>query len=133
MDGEDTPTVQTPTDYSREYYGIVLYISTLVLLPAYAVYALVPDSILTLAVKWYPPKHMAVAVPLFVVFLVPFVVVVFAAKCLEMRTDPTSYRVVCDEATSWYPVDARVGQTDMIMRVQDVDPCVVNQCWVFED
>ncbi|KAJ3101772.1 hypothetical protein HDU97_001056 [Phlyctochytrium planicorne] len=74
----------------RQYYGFVLYLSTFVAAAIYITWALVPDDMLeAIGITYYPQKYWAVAIPVWVVGLIPFTLLMFTSVNL-LNTPPLS-------------------------------------------
>lgn len=121
----------------REYYGFVLYLASIVLLAMYLIWALVPDPLLAaVGITYYPPKYLALALPIWVAGLVPFTILVFTGLNLVRTPGLGSASALSDSHASVMKMTKenidRILDLELIPELEDVPIEIVNQCLTFE-
>ena len=100
-----------------EYYGFVLYTSTWFILGIYI------SSI------FYSPHHLAIAIPIWIISLIPFSILMYNGTNLINTNDFDSLHMFIDEHQKQLIYSKRLCDPDMVPVLQDVPIDVVNQCW----
>ncbi|KAI9205091.1 PIG-P [Polychytrium aggregatum] len=125
----------------REYYGFVLYLTSFIVLALYLLWMFIPDPIWeSMGIYYYPNKYWGLAVPLWILMLIPFTLAAYTGINL-VRTDPLdSFNTVSDEHQNLFELssepdrrkvldflDPSAAQSLGVPRLQDIPVSLVNK------
>jgi phosphatidylinositol glycan class P protein len=120
---------------SREYYGFVLYITTIVFLYIYFIWVIFGETLDVLGFQ-FPNRKWALVVPIWIVGLIPFTIMVFYGKTLIQTRDLDSIDLLTDNSAKIFMGDEKsiekILNDSKIPALQDVPLSIVNQCWRHE-
>ncbi|KAI9350483.1 PIG-P, partial [Zopfochytrium polystomum] len=81
----------------KEIYGLVLHLSSAVVFVVYLGWALIPDDVLeAVGVTYYPNKYWSLAIPIFLLGLIPFTLLMYTAINLLRTPGLASFETVTD-------------------------------------
>ncbi|KAI8915789.1 PIG-P [Gorgonomyces haynaldii] len=118
---------------TREYYGFVLYLSSILLLLIYLFLVFVPDPILrSFHITYYPSKLILIGLPIWITGLIPFTIVVYTAHNLTNTPPPDSLLWMTEEKAPMMKFTVsnldRIMNYDLIPHLEDVPLDLVNKC-----
>ena len=127
-------------EFKREYYGFVLYLISIsclgisLNLVIYLLWAFIPDQLLMQISTYYPPKYLAIVVPVWIVGLIPFTILMFTSYNL-LNTPPwTSFDYITDEHARCMTLDRdnleKMMDPVYVPELQDVPIMLANRCLV---
>ncbi|KAJ3007090.1 hypothetical protein HKX48_009319, partial [Thoreauomyces humboldtii] len=104
MDLSPSPTSPAPpplpshsVSQVREYYGFVVYLASFVIFGGYLVWSLSSDAFLhILGVYYYPTRWWAIALPVYVLGLIPFTILLFTGINFWRTPALSSYDTITD-------------------------------------
>ncbi|KAI9029399.1 PIG-P-domain-containing protein [Hyaloraphidium curvatum] len=141
MDSKDAETIEGSEEGDREgrdeesivqYYGFAVYLATYLCFGLYIAWAYLPEHVLeSMGITYYPNRWWALAVPSWLIMLIPFILVMFTGMNLA-RTLPLDsvYTITDDHAVLMsreevlYPT---YQDPDFHPELQDIPLGVVNQ------
>ncbi|RKO87787.1 PIG-P, partial [Blyttiomyces helicus] len=115
----------------REYYGFILYLSTFVSYVTFLLWAFLPEQILQdLGITYYPTRYWALAVPIWILGLIPFTILMFIGTNLFNTPPLSSPRTLTDRYASMMRARnlGKIINEESIPDLQDVPISMVNQC-----
>ncbi|KAJ3044392.1 hypothetical protein HDV00_002284 [Rhizophlyctis rosea] len=114
---------------AREYYGFVIYLSTIVGLILYLLWALLPDAILhSVGITYYPSRHWALVIPIWILGLIPFITLMFLGHNLFITPSLDSLYTITDEFANPMPAsDFHKLSKDSVPDLQDIPIGVVSE------
>ncbi|KAH6573092.1 hypothetical protein BASA62_003126 [Batrachochytrium salamandrivorans] len=119
---------------TREYYGFVIYLSSILALLIYCAWAVLPDKALRgIGITYYPSRHWALVVPIWILGLIPFTLMMFTA--INLLNTPTfeSFKTLTDEHARMMSLTSdsldRILQPQLIPKLEDVPITLVNRCF----
>ncbi|KAI8926924.1 PIG-P-domain-containing protein [Entophlyctis helioformis] len=128
----DLSNSRTPST-TREYYGFVLYLSSIVAFIVYIIWAVFPDKGLrSIGITYYPSRQWALVIPIWILGLIPFTIAMFTAINL-LNTPPfDSFLTLTDEHARLLNLTTtnieRILDRDLIPDLEDVPITLVNKC-----
>ncbi|KAJ3295043.1 hypothetical protein HK104_003048 [Borealophlyctis nickersoniae] len=121
---------------AREYYGFVVYLASFVVFAIYLVWAILPDSALkAVGITYYPTRHWALVIPIWILGLIPFTILMFIGTVLWRTSPLDSLYTITDEYASPMQREDQikfVAKDTSVPDLQDVPLAMVNRC-MFEE
>jgi phosphatidylinositol N-acetylglucosaminyltransferase subunit P len=119
----------------REYYGFVLYISSIICAMIYVVWGIFGNQLEILGIT-FADRRWAVVLPIWIIGLIPFAILFFIGYTFLKTRDLDSFELITDRHAKIFTGDAhsieKILDQEMIPALQDVPLSMVNRCWKHE-
>ncbi|KAJ3149558.1 hypothetical protein HDU89_003610 [Geranomyces variabilis] len=119
---------------TREYIGFAIYLASFVAFVLYLAWAVLPDAVLhALGLSYYPTRWWALALPVWVLGLIPFIPIAFTGINLLRTPGLQALDTISEPGARvlQFPVDGdkllKLGSEDSIPELEDIPLSTINQ------